>query len=97
MGILEISHILSREELVGLANIRYGNVNMFKTILNNKVVLVYILTFPFWKRKKIVFVNYASLSSSLVFTVVIRTSIDQNEYKNHTEWPLKNYLNKQTL
>jgi len=53
MGILEISHILSREELVGLANIRYGNVNMFKTILNNKVVLVYILTFPFWKRKNL--------------------------------------------
>jgi len=26
LGILEISHILSREELVGLANIIYGNV-----------------------------------------------------------------------
>jgi hypothetical protein len=52
--VLEISHILSREELVGLANIIYGNVNMFKTILNNKVVLVYIFTFPFWKKKKIV-------------------------------------------
>ncbi len=76
MGILEISHILSREELVGLANIIYGNVNMFQTILNNKVVLVYILTFPFWKRKKIVFDDYASLSSSLVFTVVSHTSID---------------------
>ncbi len=76
MGILEISHILSREELVGLANIVYDNVNMFKTILNKKDVLVYILTLPFWKRKKSVFVNYACLSSSLVFTVVNHTSID---------------------
>jgi len=76
MGILEISHILSREELVKLANIRYGNVNMFKTILNNKVVLIYILSFPYWKRKKIVFFNYACLSSSLVFTAVSHTSID---------------------